>query len=382
MISKRIENIQESGSVALASKVIELKKSGQDIISLSIGEPDFDTPVEIIEATKKALDLQHTRYSLVPGILELREAICQKLLKENDILAKPDEILVANGSKQVLYNLFQAILNLGDEVIVPKPYWVTFPESIKLAGGTPVYVDCPDLQLDLELIEKSITSKTKAIIINSPNNPSGAVYSHDVIEKVANLAVKKDIWFICDEAYEYFTYGDKKHLSAASLSREIFNKTITVQTFSKSYCMTGFRIGYMVAPKHLIQAVSKLQSHLTGNNCTFAQYGALEALTMDQTFFHNMKETFKKRRDIAFELCREIMDCPEPEGAFYLFPNIENYLSQRFKNDSEMALHILNEAKVAILPGSFFGMPGFLRFSFSNSEENIREAFRRIKEVL
>lgn len=382
MISNRIQNIQESGSVALASKVIELKKAGQDIISLSIGEPDFDTPVEIIEATKKALDQQHTRYSLVPGILELREAICQKLLKENHIKAKPEEVLIANGSKQILYNIFQAILNPEDEVIVPTPYWVTFPESIKLAGGQPVFVDCPHLQLDLELIEKAITPKTRAIIINSPNNPSGAVYPPEVIEKLAHLAVKKDLWLISDEAYEYFTYTDKKHLSAASLSAEIFNKTITVQTFSKSFCMTGFRIGYMVAPKHLIQAVNKLQSHLTGNNCTFAQYGALEALTMDQSFFHQMKETFKKRRDLAYELCKEIMDCPPPEGAFYLFPNVESFLPHRFQDDAQMALHILTEARVAILPGSFFGMPGHLRFSFSNSEENIKEAFRRIKEVL
>lgn len=382
MISNRIQNIQESGSVALASKVIELKKAGQDIISLSIGEPDFDTPIEIIRATQKALEQQHTRYSLVPGILELREAICQKLLKENQISARPEEVLIANGSKQILYNIFQAILNPGDEVIVPVPYWVTFPESIKLAAGVPVFVECPNLQLDVALVEKAITAKTKAIIINSPNNPSGAVYPPEVIEKLAQLAVKKNLWLISDEAYEYFTYGESRHLSAASLSKEIFNKTITVQTFSKSFCMTGFRIGYMVAEKNLIQAVNKLQSHLTGNNCTFAQYGALEALTMDQTFFHQMKETFKKRRDLAYSLCKELMNCPAPEGAFYLFPNVENFIPHRFKDDNEMALHILTAAKVAILPGSFFGMPDHLRFSFSNSEENIKEAFRRIKEVL
>lgn len=382
MISERIQKIQESGSVALASKVIELKKSGQDIISLSIGEPDFDTPLDIIKATQKALDQQQTRYSLVPGILELRQEIAKKLWRDNAIKARPEEILVSNGSKQILYNIFQTLLNPGDEVIVPVPYWVTFPESIRLAGGVPVFVDCPNLQLDLALVEQAITTKTRAIIINSPNNPSGAVYPPAVIEKLAKLVVEKDLTLISDEAYEYFTYGDNRHLSAASISEEVFKRTITVQTFSKSFCMTGFRIGYMVAPQKIIQAVNKLQSHLTGNNCTFAQFGALEALTMDQQFFDDMKETFKKRRDLAYSLCKEIMDCPAPEGAFYLFPNVENFLKTRFKDDAEMALYLLTEAKVAILPGSFFGMPGHLRFSFSNSEENIKEAFRRIKEVL
>lgn len=382
-LADRIHEIEESKSVGLAAIVASLRAEGREIISLNVGEPDFPTPDSIIKATKKALDENKTRYSLVQGIKELRQGIAKKVTRDNNYEVTYENIILGNGSKHILYNIFQTIINPGEEVIIPSPFWVTFPESVKLAGGVPVFVPTKDLQLDLEAIENAITEKTKAIIINTPNNPTGAVYPKEDLQKVVDLAEKYDFFIIADEAYEMLTFDNVPHVAMASLGEKAFNRTLTVQSFSKSYCMTGFRVGYLVGPAEIVEGMNKLQSHLSGNNCTFAQYGALEALEIDQSELKSMINDLQKRRDLAYKLCKEIFpNTIKPEGAFYLYPSIKEFLGDKFKTDEDLAKHILMEAGVAILPGSFFGTDGYLRFSFAGSEENIQRAFEQIKAVL
>lgn len=380
-LADRINSIEESKSIGLSATLSDLRDRGEKIIGLNVGEPEFATPPQIIEATKKALDENKTRYSLVQGISELRLAIVKKLRKENDLDVTEKNVIIGNGSKQILYNIFQTMINPGDEVIIPAPYWVTFPESVKLAGGIPIIVNTKNHQLDLINIKNAITSKTKMIIINTPNNPTGAVYPEEDLRKLAEICVKKDIFIVSDEAYERLVF-DQKHVSIASFGPEIFQRTLTVQTFSKSHCMTGFRLGYLVADELIINAINKLQSHLTGNNCTFSQYGAIEALQMDSSIIDGMIDIMKKRRDLAFNLAKDIFKVIQPSGAMYLFPNVDEFMGERFINDIEMANYILEKAKVAVLPGSAFGQPNHLRICFAAHEDDIKEGLRKIKEVL
>jgi len=381
-LSERILNIEESKTTGLMDLVQKMQAGGTDVISFNAGEPDFNSPEPILNATIEALKSGKTKYSAVPGLPALRKAIAQKVQTENGIAAEAANVLVANGSKQILYNIFQAICNPGDEVIIPSPYWVTFPEIVKLAGGVPVFVDTREHQLVPELIEQAITPKTCAILINSPNNPTGAVYSEADLRAMGELALKHQIYVVSDEAYAGLTYDGAKHLSLAALDSRIAPWVITSQSFSKDYCMTGFRVGFMIADKALIKAINNLHSHLTGNVCTFAQFGALAALEMDPAIMQQMQETFQKRLDVAYPLCREIFDCVKPGGAFYLFPNVEKYLGERFADDDALAEYLLKEAHVAVVPGSSFGAPGHLRISFSTNEENIRTGFERMKKAL
>lgn len=382
--SNRILNIEPSKSVALSAKIEQLKSNGEDIIGLNVGEPDFETPKPIIQATIDALNENKTRYSLVQGINELRDNISLYLNSKYSIDSSRDHILLGNGSKHILYLIFQTLLNDGDEVLIPAPFWVTFPESVKLAGGVPVIVQSKNNhQLDLEKLEKSITNRTKAILINTPNNPTGAVYPKEDLEKIVKLATKYDLKIISDEAYEILTYNNTEHINLSSLSNEAFERTLTVQSFSKSFCMTGFRIGYLCASKEFIKDVNKLQGHLSGNNCTFAQYGALAALRMDPKVVKDMTKELEVRRDLAYELFNDIFPLEKPEGAFYLFPNVEKHIKKLgLKDCEEFAIYILEKAKVAILPGSAFGAPGHIRIAFATSTDEIQEAFKRIKEVL
>jgi len=382
-IADRVAGIAESKSIKLAAVVNQLRREGQKVIGLNVGEPDFDTPSPIVEATRQALKEGRTRYSLVEGIEELRQAICAR---HNDLHTKKmtsKNVLISNGSKQILYNIFQTLVNPGDEVIIPIPYWVTFPESVRLAGGIPVYVETRKNQLDLAAIEKAITPNTKVVIINSPNNPSGAVYSEADLRQLAELAKKHDFYVISDEAYEAILFDGLKPVHMGSFSEDAFKRTISVQSFSKNYCMTGFRLGYMLASEKIISAVSKLQGHLTGNNCTFAQYGALQALQMDQKIIKDMVALMQKRRDLAFDLFSQIFpDMEKPQGAFYLWPNVSKMIAGKYADDIAFAEFILREAGVAILPGSAFGSPGYLRICYAPSENEIREGFEKIKSVL
>jgi aspartate aminotransferase len=381
--SNRVINIEGSKSIALSAKIEQLKANGEKIIGLNVGEPDFQTPRPIIDATIAALNENKTRYSLVQGINELRTNISTYLNTKYKIESNKNHILLGNGSKHILYLIFQTLLNEGDEVLIPIPFWVTFPESVKLAGGVPVSVKSKsNHQLDLEEIENSITPKTKAILINTPNNPTGAVYNKEDLLKVVELAKKYDLKIVSDEAYEILTYNTE-HINISSLSKDAFDRTLTVQSFSKSFCMTGFRIGYLCAHEDFIKDVNKLQGHLSGNNCTFAQYGALAALDMDPKIVKDMTKELEVRRDLAYNLFNEIFPLEKPDGAFYLFPNVESHIKKLgLKDCEEFALYILDKAKVAILPGSAFGAPGHIRIAFASSQEEIKEAFKRIKDII
>lgn len=381
-LSQRVLNIEESKTTGLMDLVQRMQADGTEVISFNAGEPDFNSPEPILQATIAALKSGKTKYSAVPGLPALRKAIAEKVQHAHGIQAEAANILIANGSKQILYNVFQAICNPGDEVIIPSPYWVTFPEIVKLAGGVPVFVDTNAHQLDLEKIAAAITPQTCAILVNSPNNPTGAVFSEASLRAVGELAVKHQIYVVSDEAYAGLTYDGAKHISLAALDPAFAPWVITTQSFSKDYCMTGFRVGFLVADKTLVKAINNLHSHLTGNVCTFAQYGALAALEMDPAIMQRMQATFQRRLDIAWPLCTELFDCVKPQGAFYLFPNVEKYLGERLGDDDALAEYLLKEAHVAVVPGSSFGAPGHLRISFSTSEENIRAGFARIKKAL
>lgn len=381
-LSERILKIAESSTTKLMGQVQQLKREGVDVIAFNAGEPDFNSPEPILKATIEALNQGKTKYGPVPGQPELREALVKKLKEDNGLEAHADQILIANGSKQILYNIFQALCNPGDEVIVLKPYWVTFPEGIKLAGGVPVFVDTVKHQPDIERIRAAITPKTKAILVNSPNNPTGAVYSREDLLAIGKLAVENEIYVISDEAYEGLSYDGAEHLSMAALDPSFADWVLTSQTFSKSYCMTGYRVGYLVAPQDMISAMKRMHSHLTGNVCTFAQFGAVGALTMDPAIMKQMQDTFQKRLNLAYPLCTELFECVKPQGAFYMFPDVSAYLGDRFADDAALAEYLLKEAHVAVVPGSAFGAPGHLRVSFSTGEDAIQEGFERIKRAL
>jgi aspartate aminotransferase len=380
--SNRVNSIQASKTVELDALVRTLKSQGEDIIGLNVGEPNFPTPNIIKEATIDAIKDNQTKYSFVSGITELREKISNEL-ESHHIELTQENVLIANGSKQIIYSVFQTICNTGDEIIVLKPYWVSFPESIKLAGGTPIFIDTKsDFQIDIEKVKDAITSKTKAIIINSPNNPSGAVYNQQSLEQLASIIIENDLFLIADEAYDKLVFPPNQNFSVGLSSSKIFERSITIKTFSKTFCMTGFRVGYMIAPKKIINAVNNLQSHLTGNTCSFVQYGAMAAIDMDTSIINSMVESYEKRCEQAYDLFSNIFDIVRPQGAFYLFCNVEKHLNKRFPRCEELALYILQEAKVAVVPGIAFGMPGYIRISFATTKENIDLAYSRIKSIL
>lgn len=381
-LSSRVQGIEASKTGVFFNLVANLKAQGADIISLNVGEPDFAPADRIVEVTNQALTDGHHRYSSNAGLPALKDAIIHKLEGLNQIMGITHEhLLVSNGSKQVIFSVFQSLLNEGDEVIILRPYWVTFPESIRLAGGVPVYIDSVNLQPDIEAIKQVITSKTKAIVINSPNNPSGAICPQDVMEELIQLAHQHHFYIISDEAYETLVYDGLQHISPAALPGGL-ECSLSIFTFSKTYAMTGFRVGYLLADPSFIKGVNRLQSHLTGNVCTFVQHGAIAALKSKQSFYDHLRTTFSKRRELAYQLCSELFPCIKPQGAFYLFPNVEAYLSDKIDSCEALAYHLLEEAGVAVVPGAAFGMPGHMRISYANDEVNIREGFSRIQKAI
>ncbi len=383
MIAERILSVEESKSVKMAAVISDLRAQGEEIISFNVGEPDFPTPEVVIEATKKALDAGHTRYALVPGELFLRDAIVKKLKRDQGLNIEASNICLSNGSKQVLYSIFQLICNPGDEVIIPRPYWVSFPEAVKLADAKPIFVDSDEGHLSCENIIKAITSKTKAIVINSPNNPSGLLPREAPLKELVAIARAKGIMIISDEAYETLTYTGENFKGPAGLADPSLDNTLIVQSFSKSYCMTGFRLGYIVANHEIIKGMNKLQSHVCGNVPVFIQKGAQAALEHEEEIVTHMREVFGRRMQMSFDLCKDIFpDTQKPQGAFYLFPKLSQELLDKYGSDENLAMHILKVAKVAILPGSFFGEPGYLRICFATSDENIRKGFAAIKDCL
>ena len=376
-LAKRITKIKESETLKIGQRIKQLQSQGKSVINFAVGELDFETPEEIKQATKHALDQNKTRYAETSGLPELKSTISKKLQRDNHIPCAEDNILLSNGSKQVLYSIFQVLCNPGDEVIIPTPYWVSFSEQVKLAGAKPVFVQTKNHQLDVDKIKKAITKKTKIMIINTPNNPTGAVYNKESLKAVAELAVQKKITILSDEAYELLTY-EKPHISIASLSEDIRGQTITVQSFSKIFSMTGFRLGYLCAEKEIVQAVNKLQSHISSNPCTFAQYGAIAAYMLDKRVIADRVSILRKRRDLAYKETTKLFDCIRPEGAFYLLPNISK-MAKKLPKGTDFSSHLLDKAGVAVVPGEAFGAPNHIRISYALSEEKIKEGFERLQ---
>lgn len=385
-LSNRIQKIKPSQTLAITAKANELKAKGIDIISFGAGEPDFDTPDFIKEAAIKALKEGKTKYTAAAGIPELRSAIAEKLKVRNGIDYKPSEVIVVPGAKMGLYEIFAILLNPGDEVIVPAPYWVSYTEQIALNDGesiTPQLLEKNNFVLTADIVESAITKNTKALVLNTPSNPTGAVIPKKELEKIAEVCLKHNIMIISDECYEEFSYGEP-HVSIASLSKEVREITFTVSAFSKSYSMTGWRLGWVAAPEKYIKAIINIQSQTISNPTTFAQYGALEALKDGGKFPAMMRQEFIKRRDYIVDALNSIngVKCIKPEGAFYVFPNISHFIKENIKNDIDLTEYLLEEAKVAVVPGSAFGKNGYIRLSYATSMENIKEGAKRIKEAL
>jgi aspartate aminotransferase len=374
------------------TKAKEMKAEGIDVISFGVGEPDFDTPEHIKEAAVRALRDGKTKYTAAAGIPELKEAIASKLSRDNGLTYRPAEIIVSCGAKHSLYNAFQAILSPGDEVIIPAPYWVSYPAQVLLNDGVPVIAETREedgFNLEPEQLASLITSRTKAIILNYPSNPTGLAYGRKTLEAVAELAVKHDLIVISDEVYEKLLYDGAEHISIASISEEVKERTLLVNGISKSHAMTGWRIGYTAGPEKIIKAMTKIQGQSTSNPNSIAQWAAVEALNGPEDFLEPMLREFdKRRRYLVTELNEtEGITCMMPRGAFYAFPNVSGILGRKgpdgvIKDSSELAMYLLEKARVALVPGSAFGKEGFLRISYATSMENIEEGLRRIRGAL
>lgn len=390
--SRKAMNITPSITLAITAKAKELKAQGVDVVSFGAGEPDFNTPKNIMDAAIKSMEEGKTKYTPTSGILELREAICRKFDEENNLCYKPDQIIVSTGAKQCLADVFMAILNPYDEVIVPIPYWVSYPELIKLADGVPVFVEGKkenDYKYTLESLNNVVSDKTKAIIINSPNNPTGTIYSKEELMEIANFAKENDLIIISDEIYEKLIYDGKKHVSIASLSEDAYNRTVVINGFSKSYAMTGWRLGYAAGSREIIKLMSSVQSHVTSNPNSIAQYAGVEALNGPKDDIISMIGKFEERRNLMIERINQLKDVSiiKPQGAFYVMVNLEKYLgmsinSRVIKNSVDFSNELLEEEKVAVIPGSAFGLDNYIRLSYATSEELILKGLDRIERFL
>ena len=390
-LSIRITTLSPSETFAMSQKSNELKAQGIDVINLSVGEPDFNTPDHIKEAAKKAIDDNFTFYSPVPGYLDLRKAICEKLERENNLDFTPDQIVCSNGAKQSICNVILTLINKGDEVIIPAPYWVSYPEMVKLAEGKSVFIAADieqNFKITAEQLEKAITPKTKALILCSPSNPTGSVYTKEELEKLADvLAVHPQIFVISDEIYEHINYIGK-HESIAQFEN-IRQRVIITNGVSKAYAMTGWRIGWIAAPKWLASACNTLQGQYTSGPSSISQKAALAAYTGDQTCVETMRQAFQRRKNLIVNLLDNIpgLKVNDPMGAFYIFPQCNSYFGKShngkiIKNASDLAMYLLEEGHVACVGGAAFGAPTCIRLSYATSEENIAKAINRIKEAL
>ena len=381
LISNRVKNIAPSATLAIDAKAKQLKKEGKDILNFGVGEPDFNTPSNIKEAAKRAIDNNITRYTPIGGMPELREAIARKFREVNRINYDASEVVVSCGGKHILYNLAMAVLNKSDEVILPVPYWVSFEEIIKLADAKAVFCSTDKkFKLTAKDVEEKITKKTKMLILNSPSNPSGAVADKPEIEKIAKLAVEHNFYVVSDECYEFFVYNNKEQMSIASLNDEVRNLTITANSFSKTYAMTGWRVGYCGANKEIIKGMESLQGHSTSNVSNIAQMAALEALNGPQDSVKQMIKAFDERRRFMHKRLNEMkgINCIEPEGAFYAFPNI----SRTGMGSTEFSSKLLDEALVAVVPGIAFGSDKHVRLSYAASMQDIEKGMDRIEKWL
>lgn len=390
-LSDRLNRLAPSATLAMSQKSGEMKAQGIDVINMSVGEPDFNTPDHIKEAAKKAIDENYSRYSPVPGYMELRKAIVNKLKNENGLEYSVNEILVSNGAKQSVCNTVMALVNDGEEVIIPAPYWVSYPQMVKLAGGTPVIVEAgfeQNFKMTPEQLEAAITPKTRMIILCSPSNPTGSVYSAEELEALAKVVKKHDnLYVLADEIYEHINYIGKHHsIAHVDGMRE---RTIIVNGVSKAYAMTGWRIGFIAAPEWIVKGCNKLQGQYTSGPCSVSQKAAEAAYTTSQECVETMRKAFERRRDLIVELASQIpgLEVNKPEGAFYLFPKCSSFFGKSYNgktinNSTDLAMFLLEVGHVATVGGDAFGDPYCFRMSYATSDDNIREAMKRIKDTL
>lgn len=391
-LSKKAGNISPSITLSITAKANELKKQGVDVVSFGAGEPDFNTPENIINAAIKAMKDGKTKYTPASGILELKETICKKFKKDNNLDYKPSQITISTGAKQCLANAFMAILNPGDEVLIPIPYWVSYPELVKLADGVPVFVETKkenNYKYTVEDLEKAVTDKTKAILINSPNNPTGTIYHEDELLKIADFAKKHNLLIVSDEIYEKLIYDGEKHVSIASLNEDAFNRTLVINGVSKTYAMTGWRLGYIAASEEITKIMTSIQSHMTSNVNTITQYATIEALNGPVEDLKNMVAEFENRRNFMIDKLSEIngISIIKPSGAFYIMVDISDYFNtvfkgQKIENSLDFAKVLLDEEKVAVIPGAGFGLDNYIRLSYATSMKVIETGIDRISTFL
>ena len=387
IVSNNLKRIKPSPTIAVTTKAREMRAAGKDVIGLGAGEPDFDTPDNIKEAAIEAIKKGDTKYTAVDGTPDLKKAIVEKFKRENDLSFTTDQITVGTGGKQVLYNTFMATLNKGDEVIIPAPYWVSYPDMVLLAGGTPRIVKCDEkdgFKLSARKLEKAISKKTKWLILNSPSNPTGAGYTKKEIEELGKVLLKnKKVFILSDDIYEHIRYGNYNFYTIAQISK-LKERTLTMNGVSKSYAMTGWRIGYAAGPKEIITAIRKIQSQSTSNPSSISQAAAVEALNGQQDFIKDRAEAFRERRDFVVECLNNIkgLNCLTPNGAFYVFPSCKGLLNKKtkLKTDTEFVQKLLEKSMVAVVQGSAFGLNGYFRISYATSMENLKKALSRIKE--
>ena len=390
IVSNNLKRIKPSPTLAVTQKARELKAAGKDVISLGAGEPDFDTPDNIKQAAIKAINDGDTKYTAVDGTPVLKDAIIKKFKRENNLEYQADQITVGAGGKHVIYNAMVATLNEGDEVIIPAPYWVSYPDIVLLAGGTPVILECDEKQgfkINVSELEKSITKKTKWIILNSPSNPTGACYSEDDIREIAKVLTKyPHVYILSDDIYEHVAYEGFKFFTIAQIT-EIKERVLTMNGVSKAYSMTGWRIGYAGGPKEIIKAIAKIQSQSTTNPSSISQAAAVEALNGTQDFIKDRADSFQERRDFVVKALNEIsgIECLNPDGAFYVFPSCKDLIGKKdsskkeIKTDTDFVQSLLENSGVAVVQGSAFGLDGFFRISYATSMENLKKALEKIK---
>jgi aspartate aminotransferase len=392
-VSRRVGAIEESATLAVDAKAKALKAAGEDVIGFGAGEPDFPTPDHIVAAAAEACaDPRNHRYTPAAGLPELREVVAAKTARDSGLQATAAQVLITNGAKQAVYNAFAALLDPGDEVLVPAPFWVTYPEAIRLAGGVPVPVPTDEstgFRASVEALEAALTDRTKVLLFVSPSNPTGAVYPRSEVEAVGRWAAEQGLWVVTDEIYEHLVYGDAEFTSMPGLVPDLAERSVVINGVSKTFAMTGWRVGWMVGPKDVISAAANLQSHATSNVANVSQRAALAALTGDMDCVVRMREAFDKRRQRMHALLSGMtgVTCVEPEGAFYAFPSFEGVLGgvvgdRKPATTLELAEVVLEQAKVAIVPGEAFGAPGYARLSYALAEEQLEEGLARLARLL
>ncbi|MEQ8398186.1 pyridoxal phosphate-dependent aminotransferase [Thalassobaculum sp.] len=391
ILAERLSRVKPSPTIAVSTKARELQAAGQDVIGLGAGEPDFDTPQHIKDAAKSAIDRGDTKYTAVGGTQALKEAICAKFKRDNNLDYKPNQIIVGTGGKQVLYNAFMASLNPGDEVIIPAPYWVSYPDMAILAEGTPVFVDCPQetgFKLQPADLEKAITPKTKWLVMNSPSNPTGAGYTREDMKKLTDVLLRHPhVWVLTDDMYEQLVYDDFKFCTPAEVEPALYDRTLTVNGVSKAYCMTGWRIGFAGGPANLIKAMTDIQSQSTSNPSSVSQAASVAALNGSHDFIAEHNEVFKQRRDLVVSMLNQAngLNCPTPEGAFYVYPSCKGVIGKKtpngkvIGNDSDFVTALLEAEGVAAVQGEAFGLSPHFRISYATSTELLEEACTRIQ---